>query len=189
MAFYLNGKKLRPGKPFTDAAGNQYAGNFLTVSTPEQRASIGIVEKADLNNPNEPQYRFDSKFWFSYDTPRHLEDVVEIDEETGEEVVVANGIKKHYIAEQSKIAATLLQPTDWYTARFIDSGTPIPQEVIDYRQAVRAVCDERQQLIELVESTPELEELIKATPQIQVEDGQVIDNPDVFLPVWPEVVS
>ena len=31
----------------------------------------------------------------------------------------------------------LLQKTDWYVIRFIETGTPIPQEITDLRTAAR----------------------------------------------------
>ena len=44
MAFILDGKTLQQGVAFTDKDGNQYAANWLQLSTLEEKEAIGITE-------------------------------------------------------------------------------------------------------------------------------------------------
>lgn len=56
--YLLNGKKLSPGVAFSIGSGDdelQYPANWLELSTPEDRASIGIVDAPD---PEWPDPRF-----------------------------------------------------------------------------------------------------------------------------------
>lgn len=42
-------------------------------------------------------------------------------------------------AQEEQEAQAYLNETDWYVSRFAETGTPIPQEVLDRRAAARSV--------------------------------------------------
>jgi hypothetical protein len=46
MAYFFGGKQLEPGKPFS-AGGTTFPGNYLDLSTPEEKKALGITEQKD----------------------------------------------------------------------------------------------------------------------------------------------
>ena len=48
MAYTLNGKTLRPGRPFTGTDGTQYPGNWLGLTSDAEKEAIGIVITVEL---------------------------------------------------------------------------------------------------------------------------------------------
>lgn len=56
--YTLNGVILRGA--FKDAAGNKYPGNWLALSTPEERERIGLIEEPDPVEPPPPLEQFKS---------------------------------------------------------------------------------------------------------------------------------
>ena len=46
MAYFFGGKQLEPGKPFS-AGGTMFPGNYLDLSTPEEKKALGITEQKD----------------------------------------------------------------------------------------------------------------------------------------------
>ena len=46
MAYFFGGKQLEPGKPFS-AGGTMFPGNYLDLSTLEEKKALGITEQED----------------------------------------------------------------------------------------------------------------------------------------------
>ena len=49
-----------------------------------------------------------------------------------------------------------LLPTDWYVVRQVDTGVPVPQEVLAYRKAVRDAADVAEQEIASLQTIEEI---------------------------------
>lgn len=176
MPYMLDGRKLRQGRPFTDSNGIQYPGNWLELTTDEEKTAIGITWEPD-------PAPFDSRYYYAAGSPRPVADGTDAD---GNEYT---GLKTTLSAEQAKIANEMLSPTDWYAVRKAETSTAIPDAIRTYRTAVRTACDARQAEIAAVTTTEELEALMKAPPQVLDADGEtLIDNPDAHLTPWPEQV-
>ena len=164
----LEGRKLRPGRPFKNADGMQFPGNWLKLTSDEEKAAVGITWEA------EPEVqRFDSRFYTSPDAPRDVD-----------------RLKTEFIEKQAVAAGSILRTTDWYAVRKAETSKAIPAAVKTYRAAVRTACDARQAEIAAVSSTAELEALITAPLQVLDTDGEtLIDNPDAHLTQWPDPLS
>ena len=105
--FLLNGNPLSENTPFVDANGNQYPANWLNLSTPEEKASIGITEIAD-------PVRADDRFYWNGDinNPKDLD-----------------GLKTQHILQVKDTAGKLLAQTDWYVIRKAERNVEIPAEI------------------------------------------------------------
>lgn len=173
----LDGRKLRQGRPFTDSAGTQYPGNWLKLTSNEEKAAVGITWEPD-------PAPFDSRYYYAAGSPRPVADGTDDD---GNEYT---GLKTNFAAEQATIAGQILSSTDWYAVRKAETSKAIPAAIKTYRAAVRTACDARQAEIAAVTTTEELEALMKAPDKVLDTDGEtLIDNPDAHLTPWPDPVS
>lgn len=165
MTYKLDGRTLRPGRPF-EVNGYVYNYTWMTQQTDDVRTSLGIVYEAPTPN-------FDRKFYIKYGTPRDLAET-----------------KEKLIAEQKRAAGSQLTSTDWYVIRKEEEGTAIPANVTTYRQAVRRVCGEREALINGAADIPALAALYRAPAEVyNQETDAFVANTDPFLPVWPVLAS
>ena len=177
MPYILEGRKLRPGRPFKNADGMQFPGNWLQLTSDEEKAAVGITYEAD-------PAPFDSRYYYSAGNPRPVADGTDDD---GNEYT---GLKTTLAAEQARIAGQILSSTDWYAVRKAETSKAIPAAIKTYRAAVRTACDTRQAEIAAVSTTEELEALMKAPAQVLDTDGEtLIDNPAAHLTPWPDPVS
>ena len=173
--FLLDGKQLRPGRPFTGTDGTQYPANWLQLTTLEEKEAIGITEVADPLPVN-------SIFYFGRDTdgnliPRQFEDVGP-DPVSG---IVTTGLQTQFKKEQDKAAYTLLAPNDWYVTRNAELGTAIPVGITSFRTEVRSVCAERQDMITATTSVPQLADLVTGV------GTAVVGYTTTILPNWPDL--
>ena len=129
--YVLDGKKLRQGRPFTHN-GIQYPGNWLALTSADEKAAIGISWEAD-------PAPFNRQFYFSADTPRDVADV-----------------KPSMLRDQDSTAYNLLNPTDWYIVRKSETNTAIPVGITSFRTAVRDTCEARKVAINGAADIPAL---------------------------------
>ena len=135
MAYKYSGRIVRAGKSWVDNDGITHPRNW-TVWSAETKAARGVIWEDDPAS-------FDSRFYWSADVPRSLEDVNEVDAE-GNAVLdsdgvqlVTKGLKSNAIALVKQQAAGLLTPTDWYVTRKAETDAEIPSDILTYRQSVR----------------------------------------------------
>ena len=140
MYTYL-GKVIRIGRSWTDAEGTQHPSQWNRWSE-EEKTAKGLVWNQSLQ-----PIPFDSRFYWSADVPKSLEDVNEVDEDGNPVLdadgvqVVTKGLKSNAIAQVKATAGGLLQPTDWMVTRKAETGTEVPSAVGDYRTAVRTASE------------------------------------------------
>ena len=135
MAYKYSGRIIRAGKAWTDNDGITHPSNWMRWND-ETKAAKGLIWE------DEPA-SFDSKFYWSVDVPKALDDVNEVDEngtpvldEQGNQLVT-KGLKSNAIALVKQQAAGLLTPSDWYVTRKAETDAEIPSEILTYRQSVR----------------------------------------------------
>ena len=124
MAYKYSGRIIRAGKAWSDNDGNQHPANWMIWDT-EYKTSIGLVWEDD-------PAPVDSRFWWSTDVPKALDDVTE------EDGSVTLGLKSQWKNTIKQQAAGLLAPTDWYVVRKSETDAAIPASVLQYRADVRA---------------------------------------------------
>ena len=123
MAYKYSGRIIRTGKSWVDNDGITHPSNWMVWSA-ETKAEKGVIWEDDPTS-------FDSRFYWSADVPRALEDVTEEDES------ITKGLKSNAIATVKQQAAGLLSPTDWYVTRKAETDAEIPSDILTYRQSVR----------------------------------------------------
>ena len=141
--FILNGKPLSPDVAFT-TGGIQYPANFLRLSSPEERAAIGITEQAD------PPV-WDQRFAWGYSEDGQLiwKDHTQLVEQ--------------WVAQTRITAGTLIQPTDWMVIREQDNGTVVPESVKALREDIRLATGQKNAAIAATTDTAELAAYITGT--------------------------
>ena len=141
--FILNGKPLSPDVAFT-TGGIQYPANFLRLSSPEERAAIGITEQAD------PPV-WDQRFAWGYSEDGQLiwKDHAQLMEQ--------------WVAQTRTTAGTLLVPTDWVIIREADNGKTADPALKQLRQDIRLASGEKNAAIEATTDTAELAAYITGT--------------------------
>lgn len=135
--FILNGKPLALDTPFTTPDGTRYPANWLRLSTPEEKAAIGIIEQAD------PPV-WDQRFYWGYDQDGNL-----IPKDHGQLV-------DQWIQQTRITAGTLLVSTDWMIIRELDNGTPIDTNIKTWRETIRTECNSKVEAISVTTTTDEL---------------------------------
>ena len=136
MWTYL-GRVIKQGRAWTDAEGVQHPAQWNRW-TDEEKVSHGLVWDESLQ-----PVPFDNRFYWSAGVEKALEDVNEVDSEgnpildANGNQVVTRGLKYNAVQRTKATAAGLLQPTDWMVTRKAETGTSIPDTVLDYRAAVR----------------------------------------------------
>lgn len=162
--FILDGKPLSPDVAFTatDADGQliQFPANWLRLSTPEQRAAIGITEQADPPS-------WDQRWAWGYDADGHLiwKDHTQLVEQ--------------WTQQTRTTAGTLLAPTDWMVIRQADNGTEMPLDWKLWRELVRIKTGEKVTAIAATTTTEELAAYITGAdyPVWPADPGQPIPAP------------
>jgi len=163
MAYTLNGKTLRPGRPFTGTDGTQYPGNWLGLSSDAEKEAIGIVITVELPN-------YDGRFWFGYDSDNNL---------IPREFV---GLQSSFREEQKTAAGSLLSPTDWYVVRNSETSDAIPVGITSFRSEVRTVSGNRETMINATTDVGQLQSLVTGAGT-----SSIVGYSTTLLPEWPRL--
>ena len=131
---------IRVGRSWTNNDGITHPRNWANWSDAE-KAAAGLVWEDD-------PAPFDSRFYWSADVPKSLEDVNEVDEngdplldEDGVQVVT-KGLKSNAIALVKTQAGGLLAPTDWMVIKASEvADYTVPADILTYRAAVRTASN------------------------------------------------
>jgi len=133
-----NGKTIRAGRGWTDSYGNQYARNWLGLTTDAEKTAAGLVWEDDPAS-------FDSRFYWSAGNARALDDV------TDEDGNVTIGLKSQYKAQTKATAGSMLQSTDWKVVKASEvTDYSVDQATLDYRASVRTASNTIEAAIDAV---------------------------------------
>ena len=123
-----DGQYIQEGTQFT-IDGVEYPSNWLNLSTPEEKATIGLEEVIATNSPANDQY-----YWVSTElneatltyinTPKDLDTV-----------------KSNSVALINQTAYSILLPSDWMVVKSVETGTPVATEWNTWRQSIRTTAD------------------------------------------------
>jgi len=121
----------------------QYPANWLAVASPEQRAAIGIIEVPDI----EDKYEYFQAGWSVTGEPiwQPLVDTIAV-----------------WVRNTKCTAHNILQDTDWYVIRQIETGIPVPAAVDTWRTAIRAEVTTKIACITAASTTQALAEYISS---------------------------
>jgi hypothetical protein len=141
--FLIDGIPLTIGVGFTHN-GSTFPPNWAQLFTAEDKALYNITEVPDP----EP---FDDRFYWGHNHPKDLD-----------------GIKEMLVRQVKTYASNILGQTSWMIERFNDpsSGKPVPQNVLDYRAATRALSNTYEEQINAATSVDDLAVMNLQFPEI-----------------------
>ena len=123
-----NGQYIQEGTQFT-IDGVEYPSNWLNLSTPEEKAEIGLEEVIATNSPASDVY-----YWVSTElneasltyinTPKDLDTV-----------------KSNAVSQINQTAYSLLLPSDWMVVKSVETNTPMSTNWNTWRQSIRTTAD------------------------------------------------
>jgi len=131
---------IRVGRSWTNNDGITHPRNWANWSDAD-KAAAGLVWEDD-------PAPFDSRFYWSADVPKNIDDVNEVDEngdplldQDGNQIVTL-GLKSNAIIRVKAQAGGLLAPTDWMVIKAAEvADYSVPESVITYRAAVRTASN------------------------------------------------
>ena len=132
---------IRVGRSWVNADGVTHPRNWSNWSD-EEKAAAGLTYEPD-------PAPFDSRFYWSADVEKALDDVNAVDDngdplldEDGVQVVT-KGLKTNAIALVKTQAGGLLAPTDWMVIKASEVGDySVPTSVLEFRAAVRLASNQ-----------------------------------------------
>lgn len=119
---------VAPGTPFT-WAGQQYAANWCNLSTPEEKAAIGMVDVVYGSQPSDVYY------WVSQDVPVYNGTVVEINYTATPKDFAQ--CQANAISATNSTAYSILLPTDWMVVKAVETGGTVEPAWNTWRQTIR----------------------------------------------------
>lgn len=129
---------VAPGTPFT-WDGQQYAANWCNLSTPEEKAAIGMVDVVYGAQPSDQYY------WVSQDAPVYNGTVVEINYTATPKDFAE--CQKQAVSAVYAQAYSILLPSDWMAVKAFETAVAMPQAWMDWRQAIRVQASDRRDVI------------------------------------------
>ena len=150
--------------------GTQYPANYLNLSTPEQKAELGLEEVIATNSPANQVY-----YWVSEtlseatltytNTPKDLTQV-----------------KTTAIDQVNQTAYSILLPSDWMVVKAVETSTKTPVAWDSYRQSVRTTATSTVNSIEGATDVAGVEAVMgaivwpKSPDQVAMEAAQVVED-------------
>lgn len=119
---------VAPGTPF-EWDSVQYPANWCNLSTPEEKAAIGMVDVIYGQYPN------DQFYWVTQDAPVYNGTVVEINYTSTPKDLFT--LQSNMVNQTNQTAWTILQPTDWMVVKGIETKSAVPTDWNTWRQQIR----------------------------------------------------
>jgi hypothetical protein len=141
---------IRVGRSWTDNDGIKHPTQWATSWSSDEKTAKGLVWEDD-------PAPFDSRFYWSADVPKNIDDVNEVDEDGNAILdadgnqVVTKGLKSNAKALVKTQAGGLLAPTDWMVIKASEvADYSVPADILTYRAAVRAASNTIEAAIDAV---------------------------------------
>jgi hypothetical protein len=125
---------VQAGTPFT-WDGTQYPANWCNLSTPDQKAAIGMVDVVYGSQPN------DQFYWVTQNAPVYdpLLNVVNVTfTATPKDLFTLQNGAVTAVQQQ---AYSILSPSDWRVVKGYETKTAIPADWDTWRQTIRTQCE------------------------------------------------
>jgi len=137
--------------------GIQYPQNWLNLSTPQEKAEIGLEEVIATNSPANQQY-----YWVSQElngaTLTYINNPKDLDT-----------CKTNAVSQLRTTAYTMLLPTDWMVVKSVETSTPIPTDWNTWRASIRTTCENAITAVNACTNVDELAQLTVTWPNNPVE--------------------
>ncbi len=173
-----NQQYIQEGTAF-EVNGVQYPANWLNLSTPEQKAELGLEEVIATNSPANQTY-----YWVSEtlsgptltytNTPKDLTQV-----------------KSTAIDQVNQTAYSILLPTDWMVVKAVETSTKTPAAWDSYRQSVRTTASSTVSAIEGATDVDGVATIMSAInwpkdpDQVAMEEAQAVEQTEETVAETP----
>lgn len=138
---------INEGIPFT-IDGVQYPANWLNLSTPEEKAELGLEEVVVIGSPKNQTY-----YWVSEELAGATLTYVNTPKDLAQCKALA-------VSQTNSTAYSLLFPSDWMVVRNQETGWPVPEDWTTYRAAVRSTAAQAKTDIEATADVDALAALV-----------------------------
>ena len=136
-----NGKIIREGSSWINSSGIKHPPNWQIWSA-EEKAAAGLAEVTPETPPDSRLYTW------SQNADGTINKKAKALNDTGSGDELVKGVKTSLKDEVNTQQGSILAATDWYVIRKVDKGTAIPDNVQEYRDAVRTKGDEMKAAID-----------------------------------------
>jgi hypothetical protein len=126
----------------------QYPPNWCNLSSPEEKAAIGMVDVVYGQYPNDQYY------WVSQDAPVYKDGVVIIDYTATPKDLVA--CQNQAVSALNATAWSILSPTDWMVTKAVETKSSVPTTWNDWREVIRVQAKAQRAAITACKSVDEL---------------------------------
>lgn len=131
--------------------GTSYPSNWLNMTSPEEKAALGLVEVTDSNTPEDDRF-----YWVS----ATLKGAVRTYLNTPKDL---DGLKVNWATQIKAVAYSMLLPSDWMVVKSVETQTIFPEEWKTYRAAVRTASSEAVTAINAAADIPALQAAVQVT--------------------------
>jgi hypothetical protein len=121
---------VQAGTPFT-WNGVDYPANWCNLSSPEDKAAIGMVDVVYGQQPSDQYY------WVTEDAPVYNAKTNQVDINFTATPKDLTSVKTNAINQINGTAYSLLFPTDWMVVKAVETSTTVPAAWNTWRQSVR----------------------------------------------------
>ena len=168
MPWKYKGVNIQEGQSWSDGEYTHPSNWNIAWGDAEKKKAGLVFEKQE-------EEIFDSRFYWSKNKPKELDDkdakdvdgkqIYEID---GKTKVINRGLKYQYIEQTKQSANQLLSSTDWYIIRASDdSSLAVPSDITAKRKAIRDAC---KTIEDKIKGCSKLEDFIKLF-DVPMKDG------------------
>ena len=130
----------------------QYPANWLNLSTPEEKAELGLEEVVVIGSPANQTY-----YWVSENlegaTLTYINTPKDLDQ-----------CKDLAVTQTNAAAYSILLPSDWMVVKSTETGWTVPAEWTTYREAVRTTAADAKTSILAATDVDELAALVITWP-------------------------
>jgi hypothetical protein len=138
---------INEGQSF-EIDGTAYPQNWLNLTTPEEKAALGLQEVTNANAPEDDRF-----YWVS----SALNGAVRTYTNTPKDLAA---LKTQWVTIINANAYSLLLPSDWMIVKATETGTPAPTDWLAYRAAVRTAAGHAITAINAAADVPALQAAI-----------------------------
>jgi hypothetical protein len=137
FAYILNNtfQRFIPAGTAFEVNGISYPANWLNLSTPAEKAAVGIVDVVYGEQPSDVYY------WVSQDAPVYADGVVTVDyTATPKDLFM---LQNNAVTAVQQQAYSILLPSDWRVVKGYETKSAIPTDWNTWRQEIRNQCDDQ----------------------------------------------
>jgi hypothetical protein len=127
-----------------------YASDWLNLSTPAEKAALGIVDVVYAQRPD------DTYYWVTELPPTYNAETKQVDVAYTSIAKDLAGCVKQAATDTQQQAYTILLPSDWRVVKSYETKSEIPSDWNTWRQEIRSQCDAQIVMITACKDVAEL---------------------------------